>query len=1179
MNYIYTKPIAFIYLFITIPSVLFSQPLITGELKQWHKVSLTFTGPSTSEKNILNPFTDFRLNVYFTSGNLTYIVPGYYTADGNAHNTSDSSGNKWRVNFNPPATGTWSYKTSFRQGANIAASSDSIAGTVDTTIDGIKGSFSVSASDKSGKDLRSKGWLEHHNEHYYKFKGTGNYFLKNGAGSPENFLAYWEFDNTLDHTGGTVNNLPDGLHHYAPHLSDWKVGDTTWKNGLGKGIIGAINYLSSKDINEFYFLIMNVNGDGREVYPWTTYTETKRYDVSKLDQWEIVFSHMEKKGITLQIVFQEAENDRMLNKGDLGIERIIYYREMIARFAHHNAVLWNLGEETNRSTAQLKADAAFFKKNDPYKHPVKVHTKANSTSPDQLYTPLLGDINFDGTSFQQPHTVGHSIPIKWRNLSAQAGYKWVIEHDEVNGGLNPDSPAVNNQVTLRKNVLWGNLTGGGGGNDWYFGYDNSRAIDDIDCEDFRSRDKFWDYGKYALNFFYSYLPFQSMEPMDQNITNNGSNWLLGSITEKKYVAYLSKGGTATVSLPAGSWKYRIYNPVTGEFTNQSTALVNQTLTSPNNNDWAFFIFSDEGTNIPPTVSITSPTSNQTFGSTQTINIIANAQDANGTISEVEFYMDGTLIFTDTTAPYTYSTSGLTSGTHNIKVKVTDNAFATATDSVTILIKNFSNQLPLVSILSPEDGVSFTHGSTININVSAQDIDGFIKKTNFILNDSTFFTDSIYPYNTNLSGLGNGNYLLKVIAYDDSSAYNSDSINFKVIQYSNQIPSIIITSPTDNSEIDYGTNFSITASAVDNDGYIKRVEFYQNNLLIGTDSIASYAINISNLPQGTYLFIAKTYDDSLAFAMDSVLVKVIKKPNQLPVAHITSPANLSSFATGSDITVTATASDSDGVVKFVEFYIDNLLLGKDSVPSYSFPILNLQTGTHIIKIKAYDDSTAYKQDSVQITVTSGPDYLQSFTLINANTELPVPGFDPIPNNSIINRNVTGSNLNIRANTAPTGIGCIKFELDGVSGRIENTAPYAMTGDNNENYNSWTPPPGAYRLKGYAYSLANAQGTLLDTLTIFFTVTSTSTLSARESSQQYSIYPNPFENDLNITFIINETEIVTEAALVSTLGFKYYAEVQKMNEGTFRILPPVIKAGIYMLEITTESGTIIRATIQK
>jgi len=39
--------------------------VITGELKKWHKVTLTFTGPQTSENAEPNPFLDYRLNVTF----------------------------------------------------------------------------------------------------------------------------------------------------------------------------------------------------------------------------------------------------------------------------------------------------------------------------------------------------------------------------------------------------------------------------------------------------------------------------------------------------------------------------------------------------------------------------------------------------------------------------------------------------------------------------------------------------------------------------------------------------------------------------------------------------------------------------------------------------------------------------------------------------------------------------------------------------------------------------------------------------------------------------------------------------------------------------------------------------------------------------------------------------------
>src|SRR5687768_4170040 len=71
---------------------------VGGELKQWHKVTLTLDGPFAHERdNSPNPFVDVALNVTFTheSGSPRYIVPGYFAADGNAANTSAESGTKW----------------------------------------------------------------------------------------------------------------------------------------------------------------------------------------------------------------------------------------------------------------------------------------------------------------------------------------------------------------------------------------------------------------------------------------------------------------------------------------------------------------------------------------------------------------------------------------------------------------------------------------------------------------------------------------------------------------------------------------------------------------------------------------------------------------------------------------------------------------------------------------------------------------------------------------------------------------------------------------------------------------------------------------------------------------------------------------------------------------------------
>ncbi|WP_235293033.1 DUF5060 domain-containing protein [Portibacter lacus] len=60
---------------------------------KWHKVTLQFDGPETSETSTPNPFSDYRLEVTFTKGSITYKVPGYYASDGNASETRAASGN------------------------------------------------------------------------------------------------------------------------------------------------------------------------------------------------------------------------------------------------------------------------------------------------------------------------------------------------------------------------------------------------------------------------------------------------------------------------------------------------------------------------------------------------------------------------------------------------------------------------------------------------------------------------------------------------------------------------------------------------------------------------------------------------------------------------------------------------------------------------------------------------------------------------------------------------------------------------------------------------------------------------------------------------------------------------------------------------------------------------------
>ncbi|MDX1530974.1 MAG: DUF5060 domain-containing protein, partial [Rhodothermales bacterium] len=309
--------------------------VITGELKRWHPVTLTFEGPCARENGDPNPFLDYRLNVEITTpSGQALTVPGFFAADGDAAETGATEGNRWRAVFTPSETGTHAFTASFRQGSAVAVSLDAGAGSP-AAFDGASGSFTVNETDKGGSDFRGRGVLRYVGERYLRFD-DGSYFIKVGADSPENFLAYSEFDNTYD------LNDDGSVRDYDPHIGDWNSGDPTWNGGRGKGIIGALNYLASEGMNSVYFLTMNWEGDGQDTWPWTHPSQRDRYDVSKLAQWDIVFSHMDRLGIQLHVVTQENENVAVLDNGNLGTERKLYYRELVARFAHHHAIKWNL---------------------------------------------------------------------------------------------------------------------------------------------------------------------------------------------------------------------------------------------------------------------------------------------------------------------------------------------------------------------------------------------------------------------------------------------------------------------------------------------------------------------------------------------------------------------------------------------------------------------------------------------------------------------------------------------------------------------------------------------------------------------------------------------------------------------------------------------------------------------
>jgi hypothetical protein len=544
----------------------------TPTLARFETLTIDIVGPQADESP--ETFRDHRLTLTFTHEDGAQLnVPGFFAADGEAHISSAASGNIWRARFTPHMSGTWEWEANLRTGENIALNLDPAAGTA-LPLETPTGRFTVRDNIMPGG-----GTLIHAGGHYLRDAATNVPFLKTGAGSPENLLAFSDFDGTRDAGGTPFPALgEDQLHAFEPHMRDARAKDPVWGEGRGTALLGLINYLGDVGVNAQYMVTMNVEGDGQDVWPWVAPDRMDVFDVSKLAQWNIVFEHMNANGVMTDFILTETENESLfeaLDGNEIGVDfadsRKLYYREMIARFGHLRRLTWNLGEENGvagnsgqdpyrqpTSPAQRQAFTAYIRALVHQDHPIVSHNWPDSEI--ETYGELLGHPDFSGISLQAHHSYAEKI-VEWRQRSSETGKPWLIFVDEPLGweyGARPDSEDPT-QDRARREVLWPALFAGGSGIDWYFGWQNNAPTSDLSNEDMRSRNTLWRQSTIAREFFETHLPFTDM----QSIPSEYGNTPIFAKPGEVYALYLPDGGSADIRLPEGSWRTFWFNPRAG----------------------------------------------------------------------------------------------------------------------------------------------------------------------------------------------------------------------------------------------------------------------------------------------------------------------------------------------------------------------------------------------------------------------------------------------------------------------------------------------------------------------------------------------------------------------------------------------------------------------------------------
>jgi Domain of unknown function (DUF5060) len=495
----------------------------TGAAAIYDAVTLSIEGPQMDERTGGNPFADVRLDVTFTQGKQSWTIPGYFAGCKDAADSSCSGGNIWRAHFLPMVAGDYQWKVRFREGKDVVFQEydgKNLPG------NNAKGSFTVSAMQKD--PIKARGLIRYTGESYYRYSGDNSIFFKFGPDAPENMLAFEDFDNTTNFKGLRKN----WVHHAGDYKPDAK--PHLWGKGKkGKNILGMLRYVADQKLNGISALTWNTSGDDRNVFPhllavpaadyekmvaadqWRKGVVQDRFDLSKLAQWERVFSYADKLGLHINMKLQETENDSLMDDGAHGRARKLYLREMVARFGHYLGVTWNLGEENVQRPAEIAHMSYYIDALDAYDRPIVLHSYPPQK---ERYRAFLGTASaINGLSLQSNLGPARDEMTRWRMESDLAGKPWVLSWDEqgpAKGGTGVDEeypaaklPSERKEVVprgvARREVIWNALLSGANGGEAYYGYQT--GCTDLDCQDHRTRANLWKDAAPALDFFRTHV--------------------------------------------------------------------------------------------------------------------------------------------------------------------------------------------------------------------------------------------------------------------------------------------------------------------------------------------------------------------------------------------------------------------------------------------------------------------------------------------------------------------------------------------------------------------------------------------------------------------------------------------------------------------------------------------------
>ena len=313
-----------------------------------------------------------------------------------------------------------------------------------------------------------------------------------------------------------------------------------------------------------------------------------------------------------------------------------------------------------------------------------------------------------------------------------------------------------------------------------------------------------------------------------------------------------------------------------------------------------------------------------------------------------------MIYGRVTTPGAYSTTvtatnGVSSGTLVITWTVLDRngsgLLGTSPDSGPV------NTPPTVALTSPATGTSVADGVAVVLTASAADANGTVAKVEFFDGSTLLGTATAAPYSISWTAAVGGAHSLTARATDNAGAATTSApVAVTVTAPVVPPPANAIACATENQTCSVPAGALATVWYGAAGGWAQRLgqsgNVACNNATFG-DPLPGTVKGCVYLPTGT--------------------VPV----NQAPTVALATPASGTQVTTGTPVTLTASAADSDSGVARVEFYDGITLVGTATAAPFSINWSSTVTGAHSLTARAIDNAGAATTSAAVVVTVNAP----------------------------------------------------------------------------------------------------------------------------------------------------------------------------------------------------------------